>query len=1292
MFTPSLLSRDTSLLLKCAIASTALGIFFLATSQAHAATRYWIGNRGGTTNDSWHDPVNWSTTEKGTTAGASVPGSSDVAVFTSSGTAVYVRGDTDVSVDGLVIKSTWSGAIYMGTGARVLSVGTTGFMMGSGTLRMGTGAGMTCSGTFVMTGGIMNVGHLIMTGANLIVRNQNSDGGTTNFTSSGTLTFRDSTADQTLQIAPNVEYLLSGVTLNNTAGTTADDIIMSGTSLRMSGSLVITRGNLDLTTNSLAMNVGGSITVANNAQSTLTSNSNITASGDILVNDSAVLSITAGTLTLDGQVDQLVDLDGQTIYGLTLNNTGGGTADDIIINGGGLVLDGPLTITLGHLQLATNSQALTVSGGLTLALAAQATMTTNSNVTISGSVLVNDTATLTATTGTWTLQGDSDDTLDLDGQTINHLVINNRGGGTSDDVTVAGSGLVLSGTLTITLGNLDMTTNSQSLSSSGTLTIADAAQAGLTSNSNITTSGAITVGDASTITITGGTWNVHGSGSYTIDFDGQKLNSLTINNTGGVDGNVVTVAGGNTSLSGALTITQGNLNLGTNSSSLFVDQGMTLQNSAKTILQTSSNMTISGTILVNDSASLLATGGTLTLNDSGDQAVDLDGQSVYNLTINNTGGGTDDDIVFAGGALSVSGLLTVTLGNVDLTTNSLIAAMSGGLTMADSAQAQFTTNSNVTLSGSVSVGDSAILVVTAGTWTHEGQDATFDIDSESLNALTLNMTSGGVNDDLTVTGSSLVLSGALTVTKGNLNLSDNDIPLTVSGGITLANNAGATMSVDSAVTFSGAIAVNTNATLTAGTGGTWTVQGDDPNLDFDNNIIYNLTIASSSGANLTGTGSVAGTLTVNAGSDLNMAGYALFATGATVVNLGRIWEKDEYLISRGTSPFSAASYGVAVQTIYIDLLDGSENMSGTIIESLTGTLVIGGDSEEITLTETTVSSGKFQGSISSASTPVSVGDGILQTNVTATLTFHYSDEQDWLVSTGTTVLVLGGGTSSRDRNEQRRQDMLSAGSGDDGGSSGGSGGSGGGGGGGVTGTTTTPATTTTPSTTTGDDTDTAGTDDDSAGTEESSQGPVVPTLDQTGRTLKVTIDGKEVTMRDVPTSSWYAPFVHALVNSDIVSGYRDARGNPTGEFGPGNSVTYGEIAKMAVRSAGMQPLSGKVPALRSAKGQWSAGYVAKMESLGVSVFAEPRLNVNATAPRGAVVQTLLEVFKKETGNPTGDVYSDVSERSEFAGAIETATQDGLVSGDDGKGTFRPRSPINRAEVSKVILNAMNLYK
>jgi len=192
--------------------------------------------------------------------------------------------------------------------------------------------------------------------------------------------------------------------------------------------------------------------------------------------------------------------------------------------------------------------------------------------------------------------------------------------------------------------------------------------------------------------------------------------------------------------------------------------------------------------------------------------------------------------------------------------------------------------------------------------------------------------------------------------------------------------------------------------------------------------------------------------------------------------------------------------------------------------------------------------------------------------------------------------------------------------------------------------------------------------------------------------LKVEILGKSMAMKDIGVSQWFAGFVNSLIVRGIASGYKDRRGNLTGEFKPGNNVTYAEIAKMALKAAQISTRNASVPKNHYAKNDWSAKYVATLELRNVSTFANARLNVTHPASRGAVVQTILEVFDVPIKNEViGKVYSDVARGTRHAAAIELATFDGLVSGDDGKTTFRPNAPINRAEVAKIIINAIEIY-
>jgi hypothetical protein len=190
--------------------------------------------------------------------------------------------------------------------------------------------------------------------------------------------------------------------------------------------------------------------------------------------------------------------------------------------------------------------------------------------------------------------------------------------------------------------------------------------------------------------------------------------------------------------------------------------------------------------------------------------------------------------------------------------------------------------------------------------------------------------------------------------------------------------------------------------------------------------------------------------------------------------------------------------------------------------------------------------------------------------------------------------------------------------------------------------------------------------------------------------LSVTVNQTTISFRDVPTSSWFAPFIAELIQKGIVSGYADKLGHPLGIFGPGNPVTYAEVAKMAILGAGLSP-STDTPKNRSAQNQWSASYIAKAEELALSPYTSS-INVNQPISRAEALEAILEAFQIPMTVSTS-VYTDVSAKTPYAQAILTATSLGIVQGDtgpDGKptGTFRPDDTINRAEAAKILTNVL----
>lgn len=306
-----------------------------------------------------------------------------------------------MNIGGLILAQVWTGSLLQGSGT--LTIGASGVRVGSGRL-VGGNAAIAIAGAYTQTGGIVTgiQNNFTFSGALSITKGATSAFST--FTSTGTIIL-DGGADQNFTVGANVIKSFRHLTLQNSGGGSIDDIIVNVSGgLSLSGSLTVTLGNLDLTTNSITFLTKGGITLANAAQATMTTNSNVTASGTILINDAATLAATAGTWTLNDDGDQDVDLDGQSLFNLTINNTGGGTNDDIVVVGGQLGLSGALTVTLGHLDMDTNALTLNVDGNVLLANSAQASLS-GATMKLGSDLTVNSSAVFTHTSGTVTLDG-----------------------------------------------------------------------------------------------------------------------------------------------------------------------------------------------------------------------------------------------------------------------------------------------------------------------------------------------------------------------------------------------------------------------------------------------------------------------------------------------------------------------------------------------------------------------------------------------------------------------------------------------------------------------------------------------------------------------------------------------------------------------------------------------------------------------------------------------------------------------------------------------------------------------
>lgn len=199
--------------------------------------------------------------------------------------------------------------------------------------------------------------------------------------------------------------------------------------------------------------------------------------------------------------------------------------------------------------------------------------------------------------------------------------------------------------------------------------------------------------------------------------------------------------------------------------------------------------------------------------------------------------------------------------------------------------------------------------------------------------------------------------------------------------------------------------------------------------------------------------------------------------------------------------------------------------------------------------------------------------------------------------------------------------------------------------------------------------------------------------------LTIVVDGKDVQLQDVLQSDWFSTYVFAAAKRNILAGYKDASGNLTGQFGPGNSVTIAELSKIAHRMAGIseEAFMNTQPKNPGAMGQWFSPFIASSENRGWIIYAPATIDPARPATRGEVLVTLMQAFDVPLKWQKGNAFTDVPVTHPYAAAIETAANDKVVAGRtdaDGKptGTFDPEAPITRAEIAKIITTLLDTYK
>ena len=408
-----------------AVIQALLMLVTLVSSSTYAADRYWVGASGA----AWNTTDSWSTSSGGSN-GASVPGTSDTAIFDS--------GDTDnctltaaVSVTAINMKSGYTGTVdaagnNITTSSTVDVTGGT-LEIDSSSILAVTGVLTVDGGTLTATDGTIDADNTVIlsddgiltapSGNFTIGKHWSSWIGTPTFNhSSGTLTFEDT-------VQQNITGTDAGQNFNNvTISNTHWRISLHKPSITLDGTLTIDEGAIF---------------------DAFQSNKNVTVGCDW--KNSGTFLHKSGTVTFDattGTID--IISGGSAFYDLTLNDGGG---DAVFELEDALDVDNDLTITGGTLD--------TKSGE-------------NNSINIGGDWSNSDT--FTSQSGTVTFDGTSTITTGGigDGQDFYNVVLN----GTS--ATQATNAIDIDNNFTITSGtwdtaSFDMTVGGTSDTSGGTL-------------------------------------------------------------------------------------------------------------------------------------------------------------------------------------------------------------------------------------------------------------------------------------------------------------------------------------------------------------------------------------------------------------------------------------------------------------------------------------------------------------------------------------------------------------------------------------------------------------------------------------------------------------------------------------------------------------------------------------------------------------------------------------------------------------------------------------------------------
>ncbi len=708
----------------------------------------------------------------GTATGVIDVGPSDTGTLTISSGTITGYGNIGNGTLTLVNKGTIDANGQVNTG--LLTVQPSGAMTNTGTLEATNQGTLTLEGTYDNKGGIIEAvgqGGGGVTASSTVLLTAGT------VINSGTLTTTTSGTNPGGLIEGTGAVTLNGVTNSGTyAVNTGTTTTLKGT-ITNSGSITLTGSTLSMG-NSVTLNGTGTVVLSNSASNLITSatsgltltNANtiegagtisklgIVNTGTIKANQSTPLLIlpssaglnNEGTLSVStgdtmkigtSTGGALLDFSGTTLTGGTYNVSGtlqfgaGGTS--VVTDAANISLTGASAeiIDFGSNNVLKNLATITSAGSF--ALSSGANFTTTGNFTNDGKLTVSSGSKFTVlSTASLTNFSSSSNTLTGGSYTVGGKLEFAGADIVTDDanITLQGTGEIENST---TSGN--GLANLATITKTGSFTLADKAK--FTTAGNLTNNGKLTVNSGSTLTVTGDLTNFNSSthtlasGTYTVggtlEFTGADIvnnaANLTITGTSAkiLNGTANGLANfenntGSFTLNGDADFTTAvNSGTFTNSGTITVTKGSTLQNGGDSYVQSAGTTTVDGTFAA------VASG----INISGGSIL-----GAGKLTANVTVGGSGTAPTISAGDSGKAGLLAITGTYTQLSTGTMNSFIGG--TGVGTGYSQLQVGSTASLAGTLTVNlasgftptvGSTFTVLTAASVTGTFSDSTIAI-------------------------------------------------------------------------------------------------------------------------------------------------------------------------------------------------------------------------------------------------------------------------------------------------------------------------------------------------------------------------------------------------------------------------------------------------------------------------------------------------------------------------------------------------------------------------------------